>query len=118
MVTLLKEMLSIPSPTFHEQELTAFIKNFAETNFPNPEIREFKDCLIIELGKENTDLPHIAMVGHSDVVPKHFEPRIEGDRLHGAGASDMLAAEAAFFRITADNCEEILNRARISIIIY
>ena len=45
MIKLLTEMLSIPSPTFHEQELTAFIKKFALDNFPKPEIREFKDCL-------------------------------------------------------------------------
>jgi succinyl-diaminopimelate desuccinylase len=118
MVKLLTEMLSIPSPTFHEQELTAFIKKFAQDNFPTPEIREFKDCLIIELGKENTHLPHITMVGHSDVVPQWFKPHIEGDKLYGAGGSDMLAAEAAFFRITADNHQEILKRARISIVIY
>ena len=118
MIQLLKDMLSIPSPTFHEQELTAFIKKYAEDNLPSPNITEFADCLIIKLNETASELPHITLVGHSDVVPQWFAPRIEGELLYGAGVSDMLAAEAAFFHVLAKHHEEILKRCRISIVIY
>ena len=118
MIQLLQDILSIPSPTFHEQELTAFLKKFAQENLPEPQITEFADCLIIKLNEENTELPHITLVGHSDVVPQWFKPHIEGDLLYGAGVSDMLSAEAAFFHVLSQDHETILKRCRISIVIY
>ena len=56
---------------------------------------EHNDSLIVK-GPFKQGLPHIALIGHSDVVPDHVNVRVDGDKLHGSGASDMKGADACF----------------------
>ena len=91
--TLLKQLLAIPSPTWKEAEKNAFITKWVQDNCPTAQITDTSDGLIISLPKDDTS-PHIALVGHSDVVPAHVSPKTVGDKLYGSGASDMQAGLA------------------------
>ena len=115
MLPLLEQLLTIPSPTFHEQEKVKFLRDWTGKNLRGAEILEHKDSLIISLPKK-AGRPHVVLVGHSDVVPAWFPVRHEGDRLHGPGGSDMLGAVAAFMDVVAQHQEAI--GCNISLLIY
>jgi succinyl-diaminopimelate desuccinylase len=117
MLKLFKQLLAIPSPTFKEQEIVAFIKEWSHENLGEFTLLESKDSIIIEFPK-TAGLPHIALVGHSDVVPAHFEPYTDGDKLHGSGASDMLGAVACYLQLLKEHPDAVLKKANISILIY
>ena len=117
MLKLFEQLLAIPSPTFKEQEIVAFIKEWCNANLSGTSITESNDSIIIHF-PEKEGLPHISMVGHSDVVPKHFEPYTEDGRLHGSGASDMLGAVACYLQLMKEFAEEVLKKYNISILIY
>ncbi len=117
MLELFKKLLEIPSPTFKEQEIVAYIKDWSHKNLPVNKITESKDSIILHF-PETKGLPHISLVGHSDVVPKYFTPYINEGRLHGAGASDMLGAVACYLYLMKEHGDEILKKYNISILIY
>lgn len=117
MIELLTKLLSIPSPTFQEREIADYMKAWMFENYSNVEVTDFKDSLICHFPKTE-GLKHICLVGHSDVVPAHFEPYVDGDKLHGSGVSDMLSAIAAFMDVMKDHAEEVLKKFNISILIY
>ena len=117
MIDLLEQLLNIPSPTFHEQEIVSFIKSWCHENFKDITITENFDSIIIEFPKTE-GLPHVALVGHSDVVPKHFTAYKKEGRLHGSGSSDMLGAVAAYMHIMKEEGEAILKNYNISLLIY
>jgi succinyl-diaminopimelate desuccinylase len=70
------------------------------------ERREFDGVPCGVVRPEGVERPRVILCGHLDVVPaedRQFEPRLEGDRLHGRGTLDMkggMAAAAAVFRAT------------------
>lgn len=115
--SLLLELLAIPSPTFKESRCVAFVKSFLEEHISDCTIRIHHDSLICNLphieGK-----PHIALVGHSDVVPDHVEPRIESGRIYGAGASDMKGADACFMALLVSLAQQQDRGYNISFILY
>ena len=117
MIKLIQKILDIPSPTFKEQELVKFFKDWCNENLQDCKIDEWKDSLIIRFpfvsGKE-----HLSFVGHSDVVPEYFKSYIEGDKLYGAGASDMLCSLGIYLYLLKNHQKEILDKYNISIIIY
>ena len=117
MKELLRQLLAIPSPTYKEQEVVKFIKKWFKDNLPETKIDEFKDSLICHFPYQPTK-PHIALVGHSDVVPNFFEPYEKDNKLYGAGASDMTGALACYMNLMKEFSKEILNSYNISIIIY
>ena len=117
MLELLEKLLAIPSPTFKEQEIVAFIKDWSYENFGDIKITESFDSVIIHF-PEREGLQHISLVGHSDVVPAHFEPYRKDGRLHGSGASDMLGAVACYMQLMKEHAEEVLKNYNISILIY
>ncbi|MCM8527500.1 MAG: M20/M25/M40 family metallo-hydrolase [Lentisphaeraceae bacterium] len=117
MLKLLEKLLAIPSPTFKEQEIVAYIKDWSQENLGDFTITESFDSIIINFPVKE-GLPHISLVGHSDVVPQHFEPYIKEGRLHGSGASDMLGAVACYLYIMKEFSSEILKNYNISILIY
>ena len=117
MIKLLTKLLAIPSPTFQEREIADYIKAWMFEHYEGIEVTDFKDSLICHF-PQTEGLPHISLVGHSDVVPAHFEPYIDGDKLHGSGVSDMLSAVAVFMDVMKDHAEEVLKKFNISILIY
>jgi len=117
MLKLLEQLLAIPSPTFKEQEIVAFIKEWSHENFSDITITESFDSIIIHF-PETEGLPHISLVGHSDVVPQHFEPYTKEGRLHGSGASDMLGAVACYMQLMKEYAEDVLKNYNVSILIY
>jgi succinyl-diaminopimelate desuccinylase len=88
-------LCEIPSPTGSERKLCdAIAERLAHCQLGAP-VRRYDDSLVVPLTR-GTGGPRIALVGHLDVVPVEHDgpPRIEGDRVFGAGASDMKAGLA------------------------
>lgn len=105
---LLHKVLEIPSPTYQEQKFVAFLKEYFAQNIPEVSWSEEKDSLICTFSK-NKKKPHVALIGHLDVVPKYFYPTQSGDLFYGAGASDMKASLACYLHLmqqyaSSENC--------------
>jgi len=112
---ILHALLAIPSPTFKEQEKTAFIMHFIQTHCPGASCEVADDNLVVRVGQD----PHkttIGLVGHSDVVPDFFKPYDDGTRVHGAGASDMQAALAVYLYLMAQHYQQF--RYNVVLIVY
>ena len=60
----------------------------------------FRDSLVVRVNPK-PGAPRVALVGHTDVVrTQHDGPaRIDGDRLHGAGAADMKSGLAVMIEL-------------------
>ena len=114
---LLLEILSIPSPTFNETKLRDWFLKRLE--FTDNCISTFSshDGLIKKWSTDPT-LPHLALVGHLDVVPDFFRPRIKSGLIHGSGASDMQSALACFLFIIDNNLSKILEHYQLSLVLY
>lgn len=117
----LSDMLAIASPTYHEQDFVHWLVQRCQKTLPHWQQTQHEDCLILTAPWQDGK-PHIALVGHSDVVPEHFEPRYEasaeGTRLHGSGASDMKGALAAFLILLEEHQEQLLQKYNLSLLIY
>lgn len=116
------DMLSIASPTGQEQAFNTWLKARMQTACPHWQVLEAEDSLIFApeavLKGLADERPHIALVGHSDVVPTHFSPRIESGRLHGSGASDMKGALAAFVQLLQTQVTALEQAYRVSLVVY
>lgn len=117
LVQTLTELLAIPSPTHHEQALLAWCQQRLQTTLPDWQQSTHRDSLIVQAPWQD-GLPHLALIGHSDVVPTHFEPYQQGERLHGSGASDMKGALAAYLCLLETEAESLLKQFNLSLIIY
>lgn len=115
-VQYLEAMLNIASPTGQEQAFNTWFIEEMQTVCPHWQVTEHKDSLIF--APPSNDKPHICLVGHSDVVPAHFTPRYEADRLHGSGASDMKGALAAFLQLLKQWGPELEKHYRLSLVVY
>lgn len=83
-------LCSIPSPIGEEKALCdAVAERLARSKLARP-IRRYSDSIVVPLTRA-TGGPHLALVGHLDVVRTEHEGgvRVEGDRLYGPGAADM-----------------------------
>lgn len=99
MTTALSDTLlwlcEIPSPIGEERALCDAVQaRLARTELAAP-IRRYGDSIVVPLTK-NSGGPHLALVGHLDVVRTEHDapPRIEGDRLYAPGAADMKSGLA------------------------
>ncbi len=113
-------ILNIPSPTFQEEKLTKHVKKIA-TKAKFYQILESNNSLILH-SPLTPGLPHIALVGHLDVVPDFFPARLVKNKnlVYGAGASDMQASLAIFLEILKDHhlLKRILSHYNLSFIFY
>jgi len=117
LVDTLTEMLAIASPTYQEQAFVAWLQARCAQTLPQWQQSIHSDCFRLQAPWQ-PGLPHIALVGHSDVVPAHVAPRRVGDRLHGAGASDMKGALAAFLVLLEQQSPELLAHHNLSLLVY
>jgi succinyl-diaminopimelate desuccinylase len=80
----------IQSPIGEEQALCAAIEARISTAALAGRVRRYGDSLVVPV-RRGSGGPHVALAGHLDVVRTEHDapPRIEGDRLYGAGAADM-----------------------------
>lgn len=106
---LLKELVAINSPYFHEDEIMEYVYTWFEDNNMKPFLHEYHESkitdfkgknIIVDLaGKE--DGPTICINGHLDTVKladgwtKDPNGEIEGDKLYGVGSLDMKSGCAA-----------------------
>lgn len=90
-------LIDIPSPTGQEQQIQKAIATRFEGKAP---VHPVEDSLVIgdpAPGK-------VLLVGHTDTVPLQGEPgaRVEGDRVHGLGATDMKGGVAVMIHLLED----------------
>ena len=100
-------------------EAAGFVKGWLEARGIQAAEDEIHGLPVLraEVGPE--DAPTVVLHGHLDVVPAHpgqFDPRIEGDRLHGRGAYDMKGALAAMLLTTASMRDQGRVRVRLGIV--
>ena len=93
-------LCEIPSPIGEEKALCdAVAERLSKVALAQP-IRRIGDSIVVPLTR-NTGGPHVALVGHLDVVRTVHDgpPRIEGDRLYAPGAADMKSGLALMLDI-------------------
>jgi len=95
MKDILMQLLSIPSPTREEKQITNFLKLWINRHAKPKFVKEYQDSLIVGFPSKPSR-PHVVFVGHTDVVPQFFTPTIVDSFCYGAGASDMKGALAVY----------------------
>jgi len=90
----------IPSPIGEEAALCDHVEERLASSIGADGITRFHDSLIVHAAGRD-DSPHIALVGHLDTVRTRHDgpPRVEGDRLYGAGAADMKSGLAVMIEL-------------------
>jgi succinyl-diaminopimelate desuccinylase len=88
-------LCKIPSPIGEEAEICTAVAERVARVARASAVRRYGNSIVVPLTR-NTGGPHVALVGHLDVVRTDHDapPRIEGDRLYGPGASDMKSGLA------------------------
>jgi succinyl-diaminopimelate desuccinylase len=83
-------LCNVPSPIGEERALCDAVSERLLRVPLAAAIRRFGDSIVVPLTR-GTGGPHVALIGHLDVVrTAHDGPvRIDGDRLYGPGAADM-----------------------------
>jgi succinyl-diaminopimelate desuccinylase len=95
LVETLLWLCRIPSPIGEEAALCdAVAERVGRTPLAGP-IRRYGNSLVVPLVR-GTGKAHVALAGHLDVVRTVHDapPRVEGDKLYGAGSADMKSGLA------------------------
>lgn len=111
------DILKIPSPTGQEERIFNFIFTFIQSLDSNVQFFTTGRSLIAQLS-HNPALPHIALIGHTDVVPEYFEPYIENECLFGAGASDMKASLGVYLELFKNHRQSLCKNYNVSLVFY
>lgn len=90
----------IPSPIGEEAALCDHVEERLSSSLGAHAITRFHDSLIVHAA-ERPNAARIALVGHLDTVRTQHDgpPRIEGNRLYGAGAADMKSGLAIMIEL-------------------
>jgi len=90
----------IPSPIGEEAALCDYVEDRLSKSLGRDAITRFHDSLIVHAARRN-GAPRIALVGHLDTVRTQHDgpPRVEGNRLYGAGAADMKSGLAVMIEL-------------------
>jgi len=96
----LLELVSVQSPIGEERALADHVEARLRASLGDEAVVRFEDNLVVR-PRVRPGLPRIGLAGHLDTVRTHHEgvPRIEGERLFGAGASDMKAGLAIMLEL-------------------
>lgn len=93
-VDLLRQMLAIPSASYHEKELAVFlVETMRELGFTA--YADEAGNVIGEFVHGGGNGPTVMLLGHMDTVPGVVPPRIESGRMYGRGAADAKGPLAA-----------------------
>lgn len=85
-------LCGIPSPIGEEKALCDAVVDRLERLPLAAAIRRYGNSIVVPVSRRGGGRPHVALVGHLDTVRTENGPaRKEGDRIFGAGASDMKA---------------------------
>lgn len=103
-------LCATPSPIGEEAELAATLEIWAKALFPA--VQRVKNSIVAWVdglpgsasGADAADRPLVVLAGHVDTVPvpeadRGRQPRREGGRLHGPGASDMKGGVAVMMEL-------------------
>jgi succinyl-diaminopimelate desuccinylase len=96
-------LVRIPSVIGDERALCDVVEQWATGRFGADAVVRVSNSLAV--GHRRDGRPTLALVGHLDTVPANpdgTEPRIEGDRLIGLGASDMKGSLAVMLQLADD----------------
>lgn len=90
----------IPSPIGEEAALCDYVEKRLGRSIGSDAITRFHDSLIVHAAARD-DAPQVALVGHLDTVRTRHDgpPRVEGNRLYGAGAADMKSGLAIMIEL-------------------
>ncbi len=94
----LVELINIPSVIGNEEEITTAIEFRLAGVQP---VQRLGNALVVG---ERTGRPIIALYGHTDTVPEQNNgtARVDDERIHGLGASDMKAGLAVMLHLLED----------------
>ncbi|MCO8244554.1 MULTISPECIES: M20/M25/M40 family metallo-hydrolase [unclassified Haladaptatus] len=135
-ISLLQEMVRIPSPYFEEHELSEFVYDWLDSRGLDPEyhhvsepkITEYEgDNVLARLDGNDPDAPTLLLNAHMDTVllVEDWEEdpcsgRIEDGKLYGQGACDMkggLAAVMVAFEALAESEAELAGDVVLSAVV-
>lgn len=93
-------LCAIPSPVGHEGPLADAVASWASHVYGAGEVLRVGNSFV--LGQVADARPAVALVGHLDTVPGRpgeAAPRLDGNRLHGLGSSDMKGGLAVMMAL-------------------
>jgi len=105
-IGLMKDLISIPSPYFHEDTIMDFTNNWFNENGIESYIHEYHEKKVTNFKGKNVicvmcgdgDGPTICINGHLDTVSlcngwsmDPYQGIVEGDKIFGVGALDMIS---------------------------
>ncbi len=101
LVDTLAWLVDIPSETGQEGRLATALAERLLPSFGEPGVSRIGNSLVIG---HRGGAPLISLFGHTDTVPRQGQgpARVEGDRLHGLGSSDMKAGLAVMVHLLED----------------
>src|SRR3954447_26739714 len=91
-ITLLHDLVAIPSTSTHETDAVAFLTEWMGTNGLETSIDPAGNAV----GTTGHGERHVVLLGHIDTVPGVIPVRIEDGVLHGRGAVDAKGPLATF----------------------
>jgi succinyl-diaminopimelate desuccinylase len=96
----LLDLTRIPSPIGEEAALCDHVEERLTRSLGADAVTRFHDSLIVH-ATQRANAPRIALVGHLDTVRTQHDgpPRVDGDRLYGAGAADMKSGLAIMIEL-------------------
>ena len=106
-------LLAIPSVTSDEARIADFVQEWL-TQAKFHAVTRAGDNLAFQPRTFREGKPRILLLGHLDTVPVS-DPnpaRIEGEHIHGLGASDMKCADALLLEVLARECCTLPKRDR------
>lgn len=110
-------LCSIASPIGEERALCdAIVARMNRLELAAP-VRRYSDSIVVPLLRR-AGAPHVALVGHTDTVRTENGPaRIEGDRCHGSGSSDMKSGLAVMIAL-AETMERAAMTCSLTLVFY
>lgn len=111
-------LCSIASPIGEEREICDAVQARLGALPLAAPIRRYGDSLVVPLTR-GTGGPKIALAGHLDTVRTENGPaRIEGDRCHGAGASDMKSGLAVMIELAERAGARVRGACDLTLVFY